>query len=114
MIIPLQAKCQSPEEAPQGHWAEIGIGDHSSHSSLGPTGLESSSGHCWDYYPHFMNGQTKVSAAAVVFVVIPCLKDRDRLGIWMFLCPVPCCGCRQARVNSLSPRYPSPAANHPA
>lgn len=45
MIIPLQVKCQSPEEAPRGPWAEMGLGNHSSPSSPGSTRLESSSGH---------------------------------------------------------------------
>lgn len=62
----------------------------------------------------FMNEETEVNAAAVTFVVIPCLKDRDRLRIWVFLAPVPCCGCRQAHVSSFPPRYPSTATNHPA
>lgn len=68
----------------------------------------------WYYYPCFMNEETKVNAAAVTFVVILCLKDRDRLGIWVSLTLVPCCGYRKARVSSLPPRYPSPATNHPA
>lgn len=88
MIILLQAKCQSPEEALWGHWAEVGIGAHSSHSSPGSTRSESSSGHCWDCYPCFRDEQTEVNAAAVTSVAIPCLKDRARLGIWLLLCPV--------------------------
>jgi len=34
-----------------------------------------------------VNEETELNAAAVTFVVIPCLKDKDRLGTWVFLTP---------------------------